>query len=66
MRILLMLLGAARPLTARAQLSALPVIGFLHGSSPPAFPEQTTAFRLGLNDAGYVEDQSWLARAPAR
>jgi putative tryptophan/tyrosine transport system substrate-binding protein len=45
---------AARPFTARAQESAMPVIGFLSGGSPNAFAKYVDAFRQGLSEADYV------------
>jgi putative ABC transport system substrate-binding protein len=41
-------------LAARAQ-NALPVIGFLHPTSPDAFPERLREFRQGLKEAGFVD-----------
>ena len=54
------LLGGAAlwPIGARAQQSALPVVGFLHPSSPEPFGHIVNGFRRGLNDAGFVEGQS--------
>jgi putative tryptophan/tyrosine transport system substrate-binding protein len=49
---------AAWPLGAHAQQRAQPTIGFLHGGSETAFPEQTVAFREGLRKAGFVEGQN--------
>jgi putative ABC transport system substrate-binding protein len=46
------------PLRARAQQPAMPVIGFLHGNSPGAAADDLAAFRLGLNDTGYVEHRN--------
>jgi putative ABC transport system substrate-binding protein len=43
------------PLTARAQQAAMPVIGFLAGASPDAYPVATAPFLQGLKETGYVE-----------
>jgi hypothetical protein len=55
----LQVVGAAAgwPLAARAQHS-IPVVGFLHSTTPEANQHLTAAFRQGLRDAGFVEDQS--------
>jgi ABC-type uncharacterized transport system substrate-binding protein len=50
--------AAALPLTAHAQQSTLPVIGFLHGASASTFAEHIPAFHKGLSEAGYVDGQN--------
>jgi putative ABC transport system substrate-binding protein len=49
---------AAWPLPARAQQSAMPVIGVLSTRAPGEDPHLLAAFRNGLKEAGYVEDQN--------
>jgi ABC-type uncharacterized transport system substrate-binding protein len=50
--------AVAWPLAARAQQSALPVVGLLEPTSPEAFADRLRAFRQGLRDTGYVEGEN--------
>jgi putative ABC transport system substrate-binding protein len=55
------LLGGAAvawPFAAHAQQQAVPVVGFLHPSSPEPFGHIVNGFRRGLNDTGFVEGQN--------
>jgi ABC-type uncharacterized transport system substrate-binding protein len=51
-------LAAVWPLVARAQSSAMPVIGFLHAGSPDENTKRLAAFLKGLGDAGFVEGRN--------
>jgi len=46
------------PFGARAQQATMPVIGFLHPTSPDANADRLRAFRQGLKDTGYVEGEN--------
>jgi putative ABC transport system substrate-binding protein len=50
--------ATALPLAARAQQSAMPVIGFLLPSTAEGYSAQILGFRSGLAEAGYVEGQN--------
>src|SRR5215211_6283188 len=45
---------AASPCAVKAQLPAMPVIGFLSGRSQDEASGDTAAFHQGLNEMGYV------------
>jgi putative ABC transport system substrate-binding protein len=46
------------PLAAQAQQRATPHIGFLHPTTPDAFPDRLRGFRRGLKEAGFVEGEN--------
>ena len=50
--------AAAWPLAARAQQPTIPVIGFLHLTSPETNRENLATFRRGLGETGYIEDKN--------
>jgi len=59
-RAFITLLGsaAAWPLSARAQQSAMPVIGFLDSKSPEGSAHLVAEFRRGLNGSAFIEGQN--------
>src|SRR5262249_5657347 len=50
--------AAAWPLAARAQQSAIPVIGFVYPGVPELSAGVVAAFRKGLNETGFIEGRS--------
>src|SRR5215471_2417584 len=69
------LLGGAAvtwPLAARAQQTAMPVVGYLNPATPEGFSDYLRALRQGLKESGYVEGENlaieyrWAENAPER
>jgi|SRR5665213_205030 len=50
--------AAMSALGARAQQTAMPVIGFLSSTSPQTFAARLPAFAKGLKEEGYIEGQN--------
>src|SRR5437762_1048745 len=50
--------SVALPLAARAQSARMPVVGFLHYASTNKLTRLADAFRQGLQEAGYIENQN--------
>src|SRR5262245_62359572 len=46
------------PLAARAQSTAMPVVGYLQTGAPELSTRQVAAFRQGLSETGYVEGRN--------
>jgi putative tryptophan/tyrosine transport system substrate-binding protein len=64
--------AAAWPLAARAQQTAMPVVGFFYSGTLTDVPHFVTAFRQGLKEAGFLRtrlnggDMACVPRAPTR
>src|SRR5262245_33454396 len=52
--------AVAWPLAARAQQSAMPVVGYLNFGSPESDVPRLTGLRRGLNQSGYVEGRNLM------
>ena len=52
--------GAAStwPFAARAQQSAMPVVGFINAALPQPYARMSSAFLKGLSETSYIEDQN--------
>ena len=50
--------SVAWPVAARAQQSAVPVVGFVYAGSADASADRMRAFGKGLSETGYVDGQN--------
>ena len=50
--------AAAWPLVARAQQSAMPVIGFINAAPAQSYGPHLAAFLKGLDEKGYVDGRN--------
>jgi putative tryptophan/tyrosine transport system substrate-binding protein len=50
--------AATWPFAARAQQSAMPVVGFIRDGSAAGNARFVAAFQKGLNESGYVDGQN--------
>ena len=50
--------AVAWPLAARAQQRTVPVVGYLSGGSASPFAPFLAAFRQGLRESGYIENEN--------
>src|SRR5215831_1515391 len=50
--------AAAWPVAAQAQQPPLPVVGFLHSSSPENSGNRVPALRQGLKEMGFIENEN--------
>ena len=50
--------AASCSVAARAQQPALPLIGYLHASSPEPMSRFISAFKGGLKESGYIDGQN--------
>src|SRR5262249_20065076 len=46
------------PLAARAQQSAMPVVGFINAAAAQSYKQQLAAFFKGLEETGYVDGKN--------
>src|SRR5262249_10539829 len=54
--------AAAWPLAARAQQTAVPLVGFLDATTAADSVYRVSAFRDGLKEAGFIDGQTNLSR----